>query len=554
MDMKEKKLSDYIDSLNAEQKPEQSGHTDDSPELAELLETVKTVRSLREPSMPAEDYPKKLAGAVHKQLVKSRHAKKRKRMWLAGAAAAAVFTAAILIGLLTSFNGSNMVYAMEAAYRNVKAYHGFLQIEETNGAGRTTVQAKLEVWADSQGRYYVKGLEGAYGGLLTVNNGQSKWQVLPHQKQVRLFPAFPDPYRFGFDLGKEIDAAGNAISTKTVGEETVAGRAASILEVTPQGGSPYRIWVDKETNLPIQKQYAMQNSIQYSLTYTNIEFKSSIPEELINFKTPSGYTTITENPELIVKDLEEAAAIVGFTPKMPQDLPDGFSLDSIAVSAENKLVKLYYASSDKQTEAVFLQKKATEKFDPAPTAVLGKIGSSVAEIQSPVQSATGILAGGPYAGITDISSIRWQQDGFEYAVTGDASLQQLSALAAGISNNPVEMPLSEEQDRFKPQIEVPVDLEVERNEQKSADAGHSAWRLDPVFTAQVFASLKLSPGGITGDYPIKTEDLKITQNTGNTAIIEISGDITPVSKIYLKRLVRQDATGIWTVVGYDPKK
>lgn len=104
----------------------------------------------------------------------------------------------------------------------------------------------------------------------------------------------------------------------------------------------------------------------------------------------------------------------------------------------------------------------------------------------------------------------------------------------------------------KPQVKVPVDLEREKNDQKSVDAGHSPWKLDPVFVAQVFVSLKISPEGIQGDYPIKYGDLKVVKNTGKEAIVEVPGDKTPIRRVYLERLVRQDSTGIWTVVGYDP--
>ncbi|MBM7871309.1 hypothetical protein JOC70_002807 [Clostridium pascui] len=103
-----------------------------------------------------------------------------------------------------------------------------------------------------------------------------------------------------------------------------------------------------------------------------------------------------------------------------------------------------------------------------------------------------------------------------------------------------------------PQVKVPVDLEREKNNQKSVDAGHSPWKLDPVFVTQVFVSLKISPEGIQGDYPIKYENLKIVKNTEKEAIVEVLGDTAPIRRVYLQRLVRQDSTGIWTVVGYDP--
>ncbi|NLE68532.1 MAG: hypothetical protein GX608_14025, partial [Lentisphaerae bacterium] len=112
---------------------------------------------------------------------------------------------------------------------------------------------------------------------------------------------------------------------------------------------------------------------------------------------------------------------------------------------------------------------------------------------------------------------------------------------------------SAQPDAGAPRVAVDYDLATEENSQKSVDEGHSPWRLDPAFVAQVFVSLQISPEGIVGDYPVSMDDIKITQNDGVNAVAEIGGDGTPTSRVYLKRLVRQDSTGIWTVVGYDPK-
>ena len=105
-----------------------------------------------------------------------------------------------------------------------------------------------------------------------------------------------------------------------------------------------------------------------------------------------------------------------------------------------------------------------------------------------------------------------------------------------------------------PNIKVPYDITVVENTQQSVDEGHSPWNLDPLFVAQVFASLQLSPEGIIGDYPIDYEDLKIIKQTNSDAIVRVNSEKSAIAKIYLKRLVRQDPTGIWTVVGYDLKK
>lgn len=107
--------------------------------------------------------------------------------------------------------------------------------------------------------------------------------------------------------------------------------------------------------------------------------------------------------------------------------------------------------------------------------------------------------------------------------------------------------------KIEPQIKIPINLEIEKEAQKSVDEGHSPWKLDPVFVAQVFVSLQVSPGGITGDYPVKDNELKITQSSGAETIVEVNSNKTNIKKVYLKRLIRQDSTGIWTVVGYDDK-
>lgn len=114
------------------------------------------------------------------------------------------------------------------------------------------------------------------------------------------------------------------------------------------------------------------------------------------------------------------------------------------------------------------------------------------------------------------------------------------------------MPLDESQ--FTPKVPVITDIEEEKNTQISVDEGHSPWRLDPAYVAHVFASLLIEPSGIAGEYPIPYESIKIIGINDARAIAEIHADNTTVKKIYLERLIRQEDTGIWTVVGYDPVK
>jgi hypothetical protein len=154
----------------------------------------------------------------------------------------------------------------------------------------------------------------------------------------------------------------------------------------------------------------------------------------------------------------------------------------------------------------------------------------------------------------EVNSIRWLEEGREYMIDWNISAKQLSEFAECVSNGEVVIPNTENASDFNPKIPVIVDVEAEVKEQKSVDAGHSPWKLDPVFVAQVFASLLISPNGIVGEYPIAYDDIEITQNDGESAIAVIKGDNTKAERVYLRRFVRKDETGIWSVVGYDPIK
>jgi outer membrane lipoprotein-sorting protein len=457
MSKDERVLSEYIDRLNAEKRPVEHGNKESLPELEKLFDTVRLVRSLKEPAMPEGGYSKRLARDVAEGL-KVRRAKKPQKTWLMGSVAAAVILLAVLVNFILPFGDQNIVYAMEQAFKEVKAYHGVLEISELNAEGEESTQAKLEVWADKEGRYYIKQLEGTQKGMVTANNGQKKWQLRPEQKEAYLFSAFPDPYKFIFEMGKEVKDAGNALNTKVIGEDTVSGRKAHVLEITPQGGIPYKLWVDNETRLPLQKMSGMQNALQYRVTYEKIDFIERIPLELTSYSLPAGYKEIGTKQEQLAANLSEAAEIAGFIPRVPEILPGGYSLQSISVEIDSKTIKLSFVARDKTKRLVLLESMSLNDFQPAAAAVLGKIGNSTAEVQSPVQNDSGILGGGgPYAGITDINSIRWQMQGIEYAVVGNVLTEELAEFIESLDLGRVSIPDGGLKQSAKPQIEVPVD-------------------------------------------------------------------------------------------------
>ncbi|OPY59862.1 MAG: hypothetical protein A4E56_03057 [Pelotomaculum sp. PtaU1.Bin065] len=291
MDNPESRVSEYIDTLNAEHEPEKKQGIADTPEMEKLLATIRLVRTLREPVLPDPGYPQRLAASVDAKVQKenlssihrlveqepksgklnnNKASKRLRSRWILPsvavlAAGLLLFAALTSLTGLAGFFNRDVAYAMEKAVAQLANYHGVLEIRSKNAAGEEWMSRRVELWSDGD-KYAVRQDDGT----MTVNNGERKWQVRPQSKEVALLPLVPDPSRHDFDLRDESKRA-LQYSHTVVGTEMIAGRQATKLEISPPGGLVYYLWIDAETNLPVQLQTAMQNALQTTYTYVSFE-------------------------------------------------------------------------------------------------------------------------------------------------------------------------------------------------------------------------------------------------------------------------------------------
>ena len=521
MNNTESRLSDYIDAMNEEHEPEKH-QTADTPELEKLLATARMVRTLREPALPDPGYPHRLAKAVAAGLQQpvepntkpgsrkyKRLAGRSWRQWVLPPAAALI-AGLLLFAVLTSWTGlfkQDVVYAMGKAVAQLSSYHGVLETRTKNAAGEEWMFRRVELWSEGD-KYAVRQNEGT----LTINNGERKWQVRPEGKEVALLPLVPDPIRNGFDLRDEAKLA-QQYPHAVVGSEMIAGRRTTKLEISPPGGLAYYLWIDEETNLPIQLQTAMQNALQTTFTFISFEPNTRIDPEIFAYQPPQGYQVVEKDPGQLVAAVEEAAAISRLTPLLPKEAP-------ARIFAFNNSIVLDYG------DTTITENAARGAFEPA------------------ANSALGTAAGGPLEIWGD--RLRWRQEGIEIQVEGSRRVELARQIAADLT-----LPDTGKNLVNNAQVKVPVDMEIARADQQQVDGGHSPWQLDPLNVSLTFVNLKVSPEGIVGEPKIPASSFKLAANNGVEAMVEVAGG--PVKQVYLKRLVRQDETGIWSVVGYDPR-
>lgn len=494
---REEELDKLIDLLNQEQGPKEKL----DQETAELFAVVRAVKSLKEPAKPSEELEEKILQKVRK--------KKRPKLWKWLPAAALV--AGVLI--FTAINpwqaklGNDPVYAMEQAVSRLNSYYGVMEVYSENAQGEKWLVRQVEIW--SQGDKYAVRQDD---GIMTVNDGRQKWQLLPQDKEVVLLPVAPDPTRDSYDLRDEARQA-KKYPYAVKGTETIAGRQALKLEVMPPGGLPYYLWVDIETDLPIQLQTAMHNGLRSTYTFIKFEPNIKIDAEIFAYELPQDYQVVEDDQGQLVLTVEEAKAIAQFEPLIPEEAP-------LRIFAHKDRIVLDYGHT------TIVEKKAQGDFEPEPNAALGT------------------AAGGPLEVWWE--RLRWQQDGLEIQVEGERRVELAKQIAGDLT-----LPQGQEGLTDQAQVKVPVDMEIAKADQQQVDGGHVPWQLDPVFVATVFVNLQVIPQGIQGEPEIPEGTFTLAVNNGVEAVVDVSEG--PIKKVYLKRLVRQDETGIWSVVGYDPR-
>lgn len=518
MDKNEKILSSYIDDLNAERRPDSIYKSDSNPELAQMIKTVKMVRTLKEPVLPEPGYVQRLSKAVAAKIqnhpdcrcqgVPTRATPRYLRKWAVPFAAALIAVFLLLAwvnGRMGIFN-TDVAYAMEKAAAQLSSYHGVLEMRSQNEAGQDWMVRRVEFWVDGS-KYALKQSDGT----LTINNNERKWQIRPNSKEVALLPMIPDPTRGGWDLREEAKRA-KQYPHAAKGTEIIAGRATTRLEISPPGGLPYYLWVDKETNLPIRLQTAMQNALQTTYTFISFEPNVKIESGMFAYQPPAGYKIVQNDPGQLAATVEEASAISQLTPLLPDEAP-------IRILAFKQRLVLDYG------DTTIIETPARKSFEPAVNSALGTAAGGVLEV------------GG--------NSLRWRQKGMEIQVEGERRV----ALARQIASD-LTLPNSGTNLAGQARVQVPVDMEIARADQQQVDAGHAPWQLDPLQVSLTFVNLKVTPEGITGEPKIPESAFKLITNNGVEAVVKVTGG--PIQKVYLKRLVRPDQTGIWSVVGYDP--
>jgi hypothetical protein len=195
---------------------------------------------------------------------------------------------------------------------------------------------------------YIKPPELA--GEVTVDNGRLYWDYLPARNTEQVGPSRLQ--RLGGRVGRVMSQIrGGDLVVQWVGQETIAGRPCSVIDVMApgQGQTPRRrFWIDPANGAQLRiDQFAASGQRVSTSYFTEVTYSPVLDNSV--FREPKPLRPVRTVPAEIAQRLPSipaAQAQIGFPIQQPSYLPTGFHFDGAAVSdfRGNKLVALRYVN------------------------------------------------------------------------------------------------------------------------------------------------------------------------------------------------------------------
>lgn len=433
--------------------------------------------------------------------------------WVASAAALVASVLALVI-FLPDLGKGNLAQAMEQALKSLNSYHAIVEVQWLHPNEEPYSIEQSEMWVDGDNYAWV----GNGGRQEFYSDADYRWSVDHYTKEVHVSPNLE-----GRQLRDRlaVEERGRWVLNnpyKVVGPETVAGRAATKLDVTSPEGYTHSVWIDNETHLPLQvKEWWGRDQIRL-VRYVSMEVNPSISPSRFVFAPPAGYA-VNKSEADWVADLTEAFQLSGLSPVTPTELPK-----RVIAGKEYPFVAMVYENG-----TVSIRKASTGSFRYAES--LGR--------------ADGNLMGIGREG----ESLVWNKGDIQIDVLGTS---RESALAiARLFASEITLADPSEDLLSRAAKTEPVDPAKAKALQEFADyrGGPEMDRQDPIEASYTFLMEKLGGSPVMHER-LSTTEMTISANTGIQAIVEVPAG--PYARLYLKRLAPNKA-GVWMVQGYDPR-
>jgi len=317
---------------------------------------------------------------------------------------------------------------MEAQHESIEDFSATM-VMTSSFAGKTeNTQVKIMTKQPDKSRFeYIEPAELA--GMVMVTNGSTMWRYDPAKNRVtKMELRETECGPFDMDYTEIIRSLLNETDLSYEGTESVNGRSAYVLNITPRGETELvqditntRVRIDCENWMLLgAEMYDPDGNLAVKSEYRDITFNTGIPDSEFIFEVSEDAVVVEESFEDRMPremTLEEARNHLSFDLKTPLYLPDGCEFDHAVVVFGKNRVSLMYTNGSELLHISEWVSDAVDHIEP--------------EMGNPeVVSING--TDGEFGSVFDINTLRWCVDGIEYSLSGTITKEEMLRVAESV--------------------------------------------------------------------------------------------------------------------------
>jgi len=196
----------------------------------------------------------------------------------------------------TSADAAAVLRRAEKAYDAIRSLEADFSQDLTVPLLDTTQRSRGKMYIRRPDRFLMKFTDPA--GDIVVADGRHLWLYYPSSDAKQVVRASVA------EAGQQVDLQKEFLSNPTArfhavqnGTESIAGRSAHVLTLTPKAAAPYRqvrIWVDTEDALVRRFEITEQNESVRRLELRNLRPNAAVADQLFRFTPPPGTQVFTQ--------------------------------------------------------------------------------------------------------------------------------------------------------------------------------------------------------------------------------------------------------------------
>lgn len=166
--------------------------------------------------------------------------------------------------------------------------------------GEKTKTVKAKVWQEPPKKFRIKYISGPQEGTVMVSNGSTITLYNENTNTVRRLQLSEANKGTLQQLAKMFQNLSSQYTAEYEGQATVSDRETYVVSVQPPEDGPLAdavknqtVWLDQENWFPIKQKTSMQignRTMTMTITYTDISYNASIPDEKFTFEPPENAT------------------------------------------------------------------------------------------------------------------------------------------------------------------------------------------------------------------------------------------------------------------------